>query len=283
MTTAPPIRQKSGLALYFTVTFAASWAFWLIAIVIGGPAMSFPTMIPYLLGAFGPSIGAIAVRVARRLRHGPVPEHTVRTRLNARLLWVPALLVIAAATVVAAVAVEHMPSGHLLDPAIAQKVIQAYGGVGSFIGIVLIGGPLPEEPGWRGTAYPRMRARLGRFQATLLLGVIWAAWHLPLFWVTGTPQNMFGLASPSGVLYLVSVVPMAMLTVFAYERAGVLASMAVHLGINAAMNLTGVAAPTTTALILGIQGIVAVALMAASRPRTGPGRAEEDAAVRQSA
>lgn len=47
---------------------------------------------------------------------------------------------------------------------------------------------LGEEPGWRGFALPRLIERLGPNMGTLILGVAWALWHLPLFMVAGTPQ-----------------------------------------------------------------------------------------------
>jgi membrane protease YdiL (CAAX protease family) len=40
---------------------------------------------------------------------------------------------------------------------------------------------LAEEPGWRDFAVPRMRRRLGPFRGSLVLGVLWGGWHLPLF------------------------------------------------------------------------------------------------------
>ena len=45
-----------------------------------------------------------------------------------------------------------------------------------------------EEPGWRGFALPRLIARFGPIGGTLVLGIAWACWHLPLFVIAGTPQ-----------------------------------------------------------------------------------------------
>lgn len=49
----------------------------------------------------------------------------------------------------------------------------------------LLGGPLFEEPGWRGFALPRLEARFGAVPAGLFLGAIGATWHLPFFWYPG--------------------------------------------------------------------------------------------------
>jgi membrane protease YdiL (CAAX protease family) len=267
VTIAPPVRQKSGLALFWAVTFTTSWVLWLIAIKLGGPPMSFPTVIPYLLGGFGPVIGAIVIR-ARRARHRqPAPAHTVRLRLSMRLFWVPPLLVMASATVLAAALLAHFAGGPVVSLAAGQSLIATVGGPVPFLVSMLIAGPLAEEPGWRGTAYPRLRASLSRLQAGLLLGVIWAVWHLPLFFIPGTVQATLGLISWSGLMFSLSVIPMALLTGYAYERAGVAAAIAVHFGVNATLALLDVKSPATQAFIAAVQIIVAITLLAWQRDR----------------
>ena len=51
--------------------------------------------------------------------------------------------------------------------------------------VLPVGAPMGEEPGWRGFALPRLLGERSPFGATLILGLIVAAWHVPLIWVAG--------------------------------------------------------------------------------------------------
>jgi membrane protease YdiL (CAAX protease family) len=53
-------------------------------------------------------------------------------------------------------------------------------------------GPM-EEFGWRGVALPLLQRRLVPFWAGLILGVVWSTWHLPAFFLSGTPQSAWGV------------------------------------------------------------------------------------------
>jgi hypothetical protein len=52
-----------------------------------------------------------------------------------------------------------------------------------------LGGPLNEELGWRGFALPRLLQRCSPLAASVGLGVVWAFWHLPLFFLPGSAQH----------------------------------------------------------------------------------------------
>jgi uncharacterized protein len=49
-----------------------------------------------------------------------------------------------------------------------------------FLSTTLINGPFTEEPGWRGFLLPRLQSSYSPLVASLIVGVIWASWHLPL-------------------------------------------------------------------------------------------------------
>lgn len=49
-------------------------------------------------------------------------------------------------------------------------------------------GPVPEEPGWRGYALDGLQSRHSALVSSLIVGIVWLAWHLPLFFIEGTWQ-----------------------------------------------------------------------------------------------
>ncbi|EPX81056.1 Abortive infection protein [Litoreibacter arenae DSM 19593] len=51
-----------------------------------------------------------------------------------------------------------------------------------------------EEFGWRGLALPLLQRKMAPIWAGLLLGIIWGAWHLPAFFLSGTPQSAWGIS-----------------------------------------------------------------------------------------
>ncbi|HSJ34383.1 MAG TPA: CPBP family intramembrane glutamic endopeptidase [Acidimicrobiia bacterium] len=101
-------------------------------------------------------------------------------------LWVLVLLAPAAIILIAVAIAQGLgaPVGEWNDPA------QLYLTIPVFLYVVVLGGPLGEEFGWRGFALPRLEQRLHPIAAVILLGLIWGLWHLPLFCIEGTVQQL---------------------------------------------------------------------------------------------
>lgn len=57
-----------------------------------------------------------------------------------------------------------------------------------FLTTIPLGGPLGEELGWRGFVLPRLQSKLNPICSGILLGIIWASWHIPLFFIHGSSQ-----------------------------------------------------------------------------------------------
>ncbi len=107
----------------------------------------------------------------------------------------------------------------------------------TFVITFLFGGPLAEEPGWRGFALPRMQPRYGPLKAALLLGVVWAFWHLPDFLTSaqgggpGTGWGAFFTNLPIFVV-MVTAISVVMTWVFNHTRGSLFIMILLHASIN---------------------------------------------------
>jgi membrane protease YdiL (CAAX protease family) len=97
----------------------------------------------------------------------------------------------------------------------------------------LIAGPASEEAGWRGFALPRLQARYSALRSSLILGVIWTFWHLPLFFLKG--QTQVGIPFP---FYFALVVTLTVYMTWLYNSTG--GSLIITTLAHWSFNLTGV-------------------------------------------
>ena len=96
------------------------------------------------------------------------------------------------------------------------------------LALALFLGPI-EEFGWRGLALPLLQRRFAPFWAGLILGLIWAAWHIPAFLIGGTPQSAWAF----GPYFLGTVAICMILTpVFNAARGSLLVSAMYHFQVN---------------------------------------------------
>jgi membrane protease YdiL (CAAX protease family) len=175
---------RHQILVFVALSFAISWAIWW---GMASMSLSIATSGGFVLNVIalsGPSITALTLSVVlgggalRRLLDG-----FSIGRASAK--WVIVALVLPLAMIVVAIAVSVLAFG-----APTPVITIALAGVlaREFVRILFLGGPLGEELGWRGFALPRLQARLTAYRASLLLGLIWGLWHIPLYFVPGTGQ-----------------------------------------------------------------------------------------------
>jgi len=98
---------------------------------------------------------------------------------------------------------------------------------------LLLGGSLGEEIGWRGFLLPALLRRMGPLAASVVLGVVWGLWHLPIDLAVG-----FGLHGIGAVVARVFfAVPLSVLFTWFFLRSG--GSMLVALLLHTSINVMG--------------------------------------------
>ena len=164
--------NRRPLRAFFLFAYALSWTAWLPAMVGLGSA---PVIILFFAGGLGPAASAVIV-----------VHHTggsVRLWARSLVRWrVPGRYYLFAlglpAAVWAVINLELALVGEHVDLSLVAARSASY--VGTFVFVLVVGGGL-EEPGWRGFALPRLQATRSPVHATLLLGLLWGLWHLPLY------------------------------------------------------------------------------------------------------
>lgn len=180
-----PARRKE-IATFLVLAFAWTWALWLGLAALCARGLTFAGrplfMSMHLLGGFGPTIMALVV-VARREGKGNLRAF-LKTWLPGRIGGL-GLLAFAAVVLLALakpLALAFMKKGGL--PLESWPLMLA------LIPASIVGGGL-EEPGWRGVVYDDSRAlQAGKPLPLLAMALVWALWHLPLWLVPGTYQNL---------------------------------------------------------------------------------------------
>lgn len=218
---------------FFGLTYAVSWGLWILA-AFAPAGTPFRTAL-FLPGTFAPAVVALWLtdRAEGSAGRRVLIERALKWQVPGRW-YLFAVLYIAGIKLVAAV-VHRVITG-AWTPLLEQNPWPL------FILATLISTPFQagEELGWRGYALPRMAARLGLSGAAILLGILWAAWHLPLFFLPVT--DLTDLSFP---LYLLTVTPISIAMAWLYARSG--QSLLVVMLLHAAANNTPHFVPPPTA------------------------------------
>ena len=189
-TTATPttLTTTTTFPLKFVlIAFAFTWAFWLLAILEARGLISSLPVPALFLGAFGPMLAAVILTAQEGGRAGlrsllsRVARWRVAPGWYAVALLGPIVLTLGAMALQLVVFGGQPPSlGALLGVLPTVLVISLY---------MLIQVGIGEEIGWRGYALPKLQAGYSALVSSLILGVIWALWHLPLFFNPATSYS----------------------------------------------------------------------------------------------
>lgn len=217
---------------FFLLTFAFSWLVWISMIFF---PFSENYFLPLLfLGAFGPAVSALIMLFI----YGNYKDRKnfFRRLINFRQIEVKYwgfILLVFPTILITGLIIYHFFGGSYPSFSDYFGGIENFSGFLQLIGLMLIGGPLSEEPGWRGYALEPLQQKFGAVKGSIILGVIWIFWHVPLFFIEGTSQYQkgFGLAFWSWSFQLIVI---SLIFTFVYNRTGksILAAIFLHLMAN---------------------------------------------------
>jgi CAAX protease family protein len=176
---------KHPLLWFVIFTYGFSWGLWLLMILSARNLLPFrfPTT---PAGSFGPAFGGLLTAFlldgGKGLKAILKSLGQVRARLGTYLFAFFLIVGVYLAGLGLSFAIRGVwPAVKLELP--ASKL------VGYFFLILVLGGPLGEEIGWRGVLQPLLHRKMTPFAASLIIAVIWFGWHVPLFWLEGAAQK----------------------------------------------------------------------------------------------
>jgi len=252
--TSDPSRQDAGLGAplsaarstpagsllaFFSLTYAVAGAFFIAAGALlssasGVSALSGTRSLIFLPGVFAPSLVAVGLTAraegsagVRRLLH-----RVVEWRVGKR--WFVFAAGYMAAIKLAVALLDRVITGAW--PRFGHEAWYVIAGA------IVISTPFQagEEVGWRGYALPRLAARFGFAGASILLGLIWACWHLPLFFIPGA--GTYG--QPFFVFVLeVTALSVAIAWLYVHTNGSLLLPMLMHAAVNNSKDIVPSAVP----------------------------------------
>jgi len=252
-------KPDKPLIYFFLIAFALAWA--VMALPIAQNYGLLPNHLPFeillILGSWMPNIAAFIVLGLIIKRKGGI-----KALLKGWLKWKmhPGWYLLALSPILFGFITilifqwiyGYSPSTELFaDPT-------------AFIGLLVlitITGAMGEELGWRGFALPRLQLRMNALSASILLGIIWALWHLPL-WFAG-----LGFENIPYWAYLLIGVSFSIMVTAACNSSGgsLLIATLFHLFLNVSVNMLENEAFPVLAAVFLIAAIIITAVF-------GPGK-----------
>jgi len=225
---------------FILTTFGFSWLLEGIAILSGQSSKDFPAILFYIIGGCGPSLVALFF-VWRNFSSEQRREFWSRVFNLRRVkpVWWIVTLVAVPTVMFLGVWINELLGGNLPQMDYVNLLKAQPAEIPIFIIMMMIGGPLAEELGWRGILLDSFQKKWPVVTSTLVLFLVWWIWHLPLFFLPGTIQFEWGLFGSMFWLFAMNVFLLTILMTLAYNanQRSVLAAILIHFSYNVTLSL----------------------------------------------
>jgi uncharacterized protein len=243
--------RRHQLGTFFVLTFAISCTLWFGLAAASVPITTTKGAVLNVLAIAGPSIAAVLLTLGLgQLRDLQAGFFLSRLSVRWSVVAVGLPLAMMAIAISVSVAFLSAPSPHLTVGLLGVLLLE-------FIRILFLGGPLGEELGWRGFALPRLSQQHTALTSSVLLGLVWGLWHVPLYFVPGTGQNEI-LRTDTSPAFAISgfvgwTIGLSVLFTWLYNQTrSLIVVIAFHTAVNLAAFLPAAVGSTGAAPLLNV-------------------------------
>ena len=219
---------------FFLATHGLTWLFWIPFAALQWSSGLFPHNLVFAAGGLGPLIATI-IMVRASGDRTYVKEYLARIISPRRVpvsWWCVVLFLPPAVTIL----------GILLGALFTGAPIESTGllntntvaSITVFYLLLMLLAPVLEEIAWRGYGQDALQNRFRPAAASLVLGLLWWAWHLPLFFMVDTYQSQLGLFTTQSLEFLVWCIAATFIMTWIYNgtRGSILAAIVFHFTMN---------------------------------------------------
>jgi membrane protease YdiL (CAAX protease family) len=268
--------RKHPLVSFTVIAYAFSWIFSIPFILSEWgylPSAQYFNLF-FIVKSFGPALSAF---ILTRTLEGDAGWQNLKDRVRLwRVGWKWYAFILLGIPVVMVLGILALPGALASFQGLSPTFWVGY--PITFILIFFGGGPLGEEPGWRGFVLPRLQSRFGALRATLILGVIWTFWHLPDFLTSaqrGGPGAGLSIWTINLPIFFLMVTSMAFVFTWVanHTQGSLLTALLLHASINTFGSIqTTFSAPIVThtdlPFLIGF-GVLALLILVLTRGRLG--------------
>ena len=213
--------EKYSLIYFIVLSYSLHYIL-IRVMILGLPTFS---LIAYLLAAWSPNISAVIVLgfiIKDRSGIRQLLEGWTKWRVN--FIWYLVTLLPLAVGFVSIV-IYYLAGGTAPDfSSSASTYLIA-------LLMSIITGATGEELGWRGFALPRLQSKYGALSSSIIVGLIWAGWHIPYWPIPGWFPKMQSI--PFLAFTLQSVAKSVIMTwIYNRTKGSVLLATLFHLVLN---------------------------------------------------
>ena len=213
--------QKKPLyssTMFFGLTFLLTWIFWIPAGLLSKDHSPYANILHYIGGAM-PAMSALVLLYLYNdhKERKDYWQRLVDFRRIGKFSWMMILFAVPILTITGIVG-DIILGGTGAKLEFASTILSNPLSLLPFTLFMLVFGPLPEEMAWRGYALDGLHAKWNPLLASLILGVAWTIWHLPLFLIEGSYQHGLGIGTLPFWLYMLDKIPQSIIMTWLFNN-----------------------------------------------------------------